>query len=152
MKCPESDTTSNSRLAIPFVTGQSMAQKFLAFSGQGMEGADLDTVCYLAEWKHVLVFGRRASTATYIRKSPRPDMKFQRGLQDPCQELPRTLTRCGQFAANTLEYMDRDQVTKLIHSTYPYIRTNASRPMRLRQMAEEYRVSGIYAPEKALRL
>jgi len=128
-----------------------MAQKFLAFGGMGMEGAGLDTLCYIAEWKHVLVFGRRASTATYIRKS-RPDMKFQRGLQDPCQELPRTLTRCGQFAADTLRGMSRNQVTKLIHSTYPYILTDTNCPMRLRRMAEEYRVGGIYSPENALSL
>lgn len=133
---------------VPFCTGYILRSHVASVGkGMGFEHLTSDTACYLSEWKHVLVYGRRISTATYRVSLDLPVMDFERKLEDPCQDLPETAREAVNFTVEKTEDMGRDGLVKLCHSAMPSILSDGGE-VDMRRAAERYREVDMNDPDK----
>lgn len=127
---------------LEFVTGQVLRENL---STLVPEHVTTDTVCYLTEWKHVLVYGRRVSTATY-RIRHLPVMDFEEHFQSHDRGIPESAKRCAAFTVEQVRDLPSSEVTKICHSTFPAIA--GSGDLDMIRAAERYKQTGIYNKSK----
>jgi len=145
MKCP-GQLRIDRDLNVEFTTGFIFRDHAASVGGMGLEHLTTDALCFLAEWKHVLIFGHRISTATY-RLRTLPVMDFEKRMEDPCQDLPRTAWKCLKHVEEKTKDLDKKQLINLCHSTAVAIFCDHDN-LDMRRAAERHRESDIYEPNK----